>query len=86
MSKTTGTYKFFENKSCSFFPCHSYPQKNFNCLFCYCPLYLIKDCGGNFETIELDTCNIKDCSKCYLPHKEENYDYIIKKLYTHNNS
>ncbi len=24
--------------------------------------------------------NIKDCSKCIIPHSREGYDYIMKKL------
>ena len=27
---------------------------------------------------------IKDCSNCTLPHKVENYDYIINKLFKKN--
>ena len=33
-------YKFFQNKKCEYFPCHKgIPEEDFNCLFCYCPLY-----------------------------------------------
>ncbi len=73
------SYKFFSNINCEYFPCHSGIEKeNFNCLFCYCPLYALgKDCGGNF--LYHDN-GIKDCSGCTLPHKPENYDYILKKL------
>jgi len=79
------SYKFFQNTNCEFFPCHKYPFKDFNCLFCYCPLYPYEDCGGNFEYIEGDNGNfIKDCSNCIFPHKPENYDYIVKKLYENN--
>ena len=41
-------YKFFQNKKCEYFPCHKgIPEENFNCLFCYCPLYTLgKSCGG----------------------------------------
>ncbi|MBQ7106507.1 MAG: metal-binding protein [Clostridia bacterium] len=66
--------RFFENKKCEYYPCHKGVQK-FNCLFCYCPLYLT-DCGGNFTI----TNGVKDCSNCIVPHKAENYDYIINKL------
>ena len=75
------SYKFFQNTLCEFYPCHKFPHKDFNCLFCYCPLYLIKDCGGNYDILDN---NIKDCSNCIVPHKPENYDYIIKKLYDNN--
>ncbi|MCK4260880.1 MAG: cysteine-rich small domain-containing protein [Halanaerobiales bacterium] len=72
-------YKFNQNSKCEFFPCHEVkdPAK-FNCLFCYCPLYLLKDkCGGNF-TYTND--NIKDCSKCIIPHSEGAYDFIMSKM------
>ena len=34
-------YSFFQHTACEFFPCHetAHPE-DFNCLFCYCPLYL----------------------------------------------
>ena len=72
-------YKFFNNKECEFFPCHkTNDPDNFNCLFCYCPLYALKDkCGGNFRYTDK---GIKDCSNCTLPHKRDNYDYIIGKF------
>ena len=42
------------------------------------PLYALKDkCGGNFKYTEN---GIKDCSNCSLPHKRDNYDYIIGKF------
>ena len=50
---------------------------DFNCLFCYCPLYPLEDCGGNYTLTEK---GVKDCSDCTLPHKANNYDYIIRKL------
>ncbi|WP_419492972.1 cysteine-rich small domain-containing protein, partial [Butyricicoccus sp.] len=44
-------YSYFTHKKCEYFPCHpSADPDNFNCLFCYCPLYpLGKDCGGTFD-------------------------------------
>ena len=41
-------YSFFQHTACEFFPCHetAHPE-DFNCLFCYCPLYALGDrCGG----------------------------------------
>lgn len=72
-------YKFFSNKKCEYFPCHKTNDlENFNCLFCYCPLYALKDkCGGNFRYNEK---GIKDCTNCLLPHKRNNYDYVIRKF------
>lgn len=80
-------YKFFQNNKCEYFPCHNTDDKtNFNCLFCYCPLYFLgKKCGGNFSYIN---GKIKDCSNCLIPHKKENYEYInniIKKHMEENN-
>ena len=42
-------YQFFQNRDCEFFPCHQGVRKeDFNCLFCYCPLYALgEDCGGD---------------------------------------
>ncbi|MFQ7473871.1 MAG: cysteine-rich small domain-containing protein [Anaerovoracaceae bacterium] len=72
-------YKFFRNDKCEFFPCHDVNDKEkFNCLFCYCPLYVFDDkCGGRFVYTEN---GIKDCSLCRLPHDENSYEYIISKL------
>ena len=54
-------YKFFQNEKCEYFPCHKCENTaDFNCLFCYCPLYALGDkCGGNFCYTE---GGIKDCS------------------------
>ena len=40
---------FFQNTECEYFPCHKgIAAEDFNCLFCYCPLYALgKKCGGN---------------------------------------
>jgi Zn-finger protein len=71
-------YKFFSHKECEYFPCHNNIDiEDFNCLFCYCPIYHFKDCGGNNKILDN---KIKDCSQCVLPHKRENYDYINEKL------
>lgn len=72
-------YAFINHKGCEYFPCHPTDDPdNFNCLFCYCPLYALKDtCGGNFV---YDANGIKDCSHCSVPHKKENYGYITGKF------
>ena len=72
-------YKFFQNKKCEYFPCHGHADpETFSCLFCYCPLYALKDqCGGNFTYTEN---GIKDCSNCLVPHRKENYDKILEKM------
>ena len=69
-------YKFYSHKDCEFFPCHqTNDPDNFNCLFCYCPLYALgENCGGNFKYTEN---GFKDCSRCMFPHVRENYEKII---------
>lgn len=75
------SYRFFQNKECEYFPCHKIKNdENFNCLFCYCPLYFLEDCGGNC----IDNCGIKDCTNCLIPHGENGYDYIIDKIMSAN--
>ena len=71
-------YSFFSHKNCEFFPCHKGADPNdFNCLFCYCPLYALGDkCGGNFRYTDK---GIKDCTNCMLPHKRKNYGYVTGK-------
>ena len=65
-------YSYFSHKNCEYFPCHKGADpENFNCLFCYCPLYALGDkCGGNFRFTE---SGIKDCTECKLPHRRENF-------------
>ncbi len=72
-------YKFFQHSQCEYFPCHKRDNsEHFNCLFCYCPLYLLKDkCGGNF-TYD-NPWGIKDCSNCLVPHGAKAYEYIMEK-------
>ena len=72
-------YKFCQNRQCEYFPCHKgIADADFNCLFCYCPLYALGDkCGGNFRYLEN---GIKDCTNCSIPHRRENYDKIMGKM------
>ena len=73
-------YKFVQNKECEFFPCHQgVAKEDFNCLFCYCPLYTLKDqCGGNPTFLE---DGLKDCSSCTITHqKDKGYDHVMKKI------
>lgn len=72
-------YKFFQNRQCEFFPCHKgIEEREFNCLFCYCPLYpLGEQCGGNFCYTEN---GIKDCSQCLRPHIRQNYSVMIDRM------
>ena len=70
-------FSFFSHTNCEYFPCHKgVAPEEFNCLFCYCPLYALgKDCGGNFVMLEN---GVKDCSGCGIPHRKENYGFITE--------
>jgi Zn-finger protein len=72
-------FSFFQNTKCEYFPCHKNADgSNFNCLFCYCPLYALgENCGGNYTYTKE---GIKDCSGCLIPHRAENYERIIDKM------
>ena len=71
--------RFVQNRDCEYFPCHKGADPaDFNCLFCYCPLYALGDrCGGEFTYTEN---GVKDCSACLFPHRPENYDRVCAKL------
>ncbi len=71
------SYRFYRNLDCSYFPCHKVENtEDFNCMFCYCPLYLLEECGGNYIYYH----GVKDCSNCLVPHRPKGYDYINTKL------
>lgn len=70
-------HTFFQNRDCQYFPCHKTEREDFNCLFCYCPLYALGDrCGGNFRYTEK---GIKDCTNCLIPHSPGGYEYVLSK-------
>lgn len=73
------SFDYFANRECPYYPCHEKASPDqFNCLFCYCPLYTLGDqCGGNFKFTEK---GIKDCSACLIPHGKGGYDYILRKF------
>lgn len=71
-------YRFFQNRQCEYFPCHrDVDEKDFNCLFCYCPLYALgRRCGGQCGyTAE----GHKDCSACAFPHRRSSYDAVLSR-------
>lgn len=72
-------FAYFANDDCAYFPCHKNADpEHFNCLFCYCPLYMLDDkCGGNFTYTQK---GIKDCSGCLVPHAKGGYGYIMQKF------
>lgn len=73
------SYRFYENKECQYYPCHKGVEE-FNCLFCYCPLYHLGDCPGNPEYVEYGGDTIKVCTGCTFPHNPDNYDKVIQYL------
>ena len=70
---------FFCNRNCEYFPCHETKDPSeFNCLFCYCPLYYYGDrCGGHFKITKK---GVKSCIDCTIPHHPNSAEYINKKL------
>lgn len=70
---------FVQNRDCEYFPCHDgLSAEDFNCLFCFCPLYALgENCGGSFRYTE---DGIKDCSHCLRPHRRECYSQICDRL------
>lgn len=70
-------YAFFQNRECEYFPCHEgIAEDEFNCLFCYCPLYVLgSQCGGHPLFLKN---GVKDCSSCLLPHRRGGYDFITE--------
>lgn len=75
------SHRFFENRACKYFPCHK-GAPEFNCLFCYCPLYGREHCPGAPQFKEKDGRQIKVCTNCNFPHRPENYDKIVELLRT----
>ena len=71
-----GDQRFFQNRACPFFPCHrGVEERDFNCLFCYCPLFALGErCGGGFRYTE---AGVKSCESCAFPHRRENYDRVL---------
>lgn len=76
---TENSYRFFKNTACKYFPCHE-GQQELNCLFCYCPLYAMNSCPGNYTYLEQNGKKIKECTNCTFPHEPQNYDVIMELL------
>lgn len=80
-------FSCFTNTACPYYPCHkthsakdteTKQTEDFNCLFCYCPLYALPHCPGSPEYILNNRGQeIKDCSHCLFPHKPENYEKVL---------
>lgn len=67
------SHKYFQNESCKFFPCK--PGEP-NCLLCYCPLYLLDNCGGDWQIFN----DMKDCSGCHMTDGESGWLYVVECL------
>lgn len=75
--------RFINNTDCEYFPCHKTRKpEEFNCLLCFCPLYLMDDCGGKHTFMS----GIKVCSGCMVPHAKNGYDYVINKIKERNDA
>lgn len=71
-------FSFFTNRECEYFPCHEGADpEDFNCLFCYCPLYVLGDrCGGDFF---YSGNGRKVCENCLFPHKRDHYPAVVSR-------
>ena len=71
--------RFAQNRACEYFPCHAgVGADDFNCLFCYCPLYALGErCGGNFAYTD---GGVKNCAGCSFPHVRENYAAVLARF------
>ncbi|MFW5489987.1 MAG: cysteine-rich small domain-containing protein [Desulfovibrio sp.] len=71
-------HRYFCNSECEYFPCHKgLDPSEFNCLFCFCPLYFFSDCGGDFSRTKQ---GVKDCTGCTKPHGPGGYDHVMRRL------
>lgn len=71
------SHRFFQNTACQYFPCHAGADPAaFNCLFCFCPLYFLENCGGKHALRH----GVKDCTACLRPHRPDGYDEILARL------
>ena len=50
---------------------------NSTAYFCYCPLYLHPNCGGDEVILE---SGVKDCSSCTKNHDKHSWKFVINKL------
>lgn len=72
------SHRFFRNVDCKYFPCHEGADpETFNCLFCFCPLYFLENCGGDCRTLE---SGVKDCTPCTKTHSPDGYDHVLNRL------
>jgi len=73
IQKYANSYKFFQNRACQFFPCHdNIDEREFNCLFCYCPVYFVA-CPGTYRRLDDGR---KDCMGCSLNHEPRFWEMV----------
>lgn len=54
---------------CKYYPCHTgLTNDEFDCEMCYCPMYFIPNCGGNYKILKN---GVKDCSDCTINHTQD---------------
>ena len=70
------SHKFFANKGCRYYPCHEM-EGELNCLFCYCPLYYLYNCGGDYTYTKK---GVKDCFGCLKIHEENSWEFVQRRL------
>ncbi|MFR6561455.1 MAG: cysteine-rich small domain-containing protein [Eubacterium ventriosum] len=73
-------FSYFSHRKCEFFPCHKNADgNNFNCLFCYCPLYTLGDkCGWRILGIWI--MGLRIARDCLYPHFKENYGKVVERF------
>ena len=79
MDRLSNSSRFFANTGCEYYPCPPISQEDFNCLFCYCPMYY-GFCMGEHAYVEVNGSLVKDCTGCDFPHRPENYDTVVEYL------
>lgn len=72
---------FFTYDACPYFPCHEGVEPSeFNCMFCYCPLYALGPrCGGDFE---YTPGGVKSCAKCTVMHEGRQGSRIVEQRFS----
>ena len=80
MAQSAHDYPFFTHTECPYFPCHEgLAPEDFNCLFCYCPLYALgPDCGGDFT---YSAKGVKVCTGCIRPHVRDAGTKLVKEKF-----
>ena len=77
-------FKGYTNDKCEFFPCHKNVKREFNCLFCYCPL-IAYECPGPYLVYQDKHGNTrKDCSGCIIPHNGYEQSWRVMQKYLEN--